>query len=355
MSMTVPGTRRHARTAAAACALLVALASCSSDSGTTTSAPTTPASTDGATSTTTAPTTDAATTTADQTTTAAASAPTASADSVAAAMADGCPSEVFPDLSATEGPGGDYAMPSVSVTCADGTMTVTSNDMPSYTYVAMTPNALEEQDFEWTITLDPQVAAEKTDIVNRLGTLGFTTTGIPVYGPTEGAIPPDQAYGDPVHNGLLDGCGGHTGGDADYHYHTIIYTEAACNLQSSELVGYAIDGFPIYNSVVCLDAACTTTDLAQSGYTVTGDPSSEVWNAVEYTGGDGAGTATTNVLDECNGRIEPDGSYAYHLTVTQFPYIIGCFTGTATEQQGAAAAAMPPMNGQAPAGPSPSA
>ena len=248
-----------------------------------------------------------------------------------------CPSAAFPDLSSTSA-GASYAAPEVTVTCTDSTVTVTSNDMISYPFVQKTPNALAPQNFSWTIPLQPKRASSSTSIVNRLGTLGFTVTGIAIYGPTEGPVPPAEAFGDPVYNGLLDACGGHTGPQSEYHYHTIIYTDAACNFETSQLVGYAIDGFPIYNSVICLDAGCRTTTLATSGYAKTGDPKNNSWKAYTFTGGSGDGA-----LDECNGRVEVDGTYAYHLTPTQFPYIIGCLAGTATTQTGAAAAPMPNM------------
>ncbi|MEE2789535.1 MAG: YHYH protein, partial [Myxococcota bacterium] len=32
-------------------------------------------------------------------------------------------------------------------------------------------------------------------------------------------------------------------------------------------------------------------------------------------------------LDECNGRVGPDGTYRYHAT-SSFPYLLGCFSGT---------------------------
>ena len=35
-------------------------------------------------------------------------------------------------------------------------------------------------------------------------------------------------------------------------------------------------------------------------------------------------------LDECNGRIGPDGTYRYHATST-FPYILGCYHGVITQ------------------------
>lgn len=56
-----------------------------------------------------------------------------------------CPSAVFPDLSAVAGPGADYAMPVVAVQCTDTEVVVTSNGMPGYEFVPMTPNGLQEQ------------------------------------------------------------------------------------------------------------------------------------------------------------------------------------------------------------------
>jgi hypothetical protein len=97
-----------------------------------------------------------------------------------------------------------------------------------------------------------------------MGTLAFTTTGLAIYGPTEAAIPADKPYGDPNYNGLLDTCGGHTGPSAEYHNH-VLYTLAACNLNSRAVLGYAIDGFPIYGPTACLNVACTSTGTVRSG------------------------------------------------------------------------------------------
>ena len=254
-----------------------------------------------------------------------------------------CPTAVFPDLSAVAGPGGDYAMPTVAVECTDTEVVVTSNGMPGYEFVEMTPNGLQEQNWEWRVPLKPEVADDVTSIVDVLGALGFTTTGLPIYGPTEGPMPEREAFGDPVYNGLLDGCGGHTGFDADYHNHAL-NAVAACNLDTSFIIGYALDGFPIYNSVGCLDLECSETSVFVSGYDMTGDPTSYSWKAYTY---DASGKS--NVLDECNGRIGPDGTYRYHAT-TAFPYIIGCLRGNATTQTGNAAAPMPPMGGPPPNG-----
>jgi len=249
-----------------------------------------------------------------------------------------CPSSVFPDLSGSIGAGEEYAMPDVTVECTDTDLVVTSNGMPSYTFEPMTPNALNEQAWVWRVPLKPTVAASTTSIVDVLGTLGFTTTGLPIYGPTEGPQPATEAFGDPIYNGILDTCGGHTGFAGDYHDHAL-YADVYCDLTSSFIIGYALDGFPIYNSVGCLDVDCTQTAQFVSGYDMTGDPTSYAWKAYTYDS-----TGKTNVLDECNGRIGPDGTYRYHAT-DAFPYIIGCFAGTSTKQSGNAAADMPPMGG----------
>jgi len=237
--------------------------------------------------------------------------------------ASGCPSNYkFVDLSSAPGPGSGYAKPKVTASCANGTLTVTSNDMIGYTFVSKTPNGLKEQNFTWNVTTSPKVATSATSIQNQLGTLAFTVTGIPIYGPTEGPVPPNEAFGDPVYNNLLDSCKGHTGYNSDYHYHAILAIND-CYLNET-IVGYANDGFPIYSN---------PGYKYVSGYKKTGDPDSYSWKAYTYVGGD------SNTLDKCNGRTDENGGYRYYITEA-FPYVIGCFTGTPTSQVGKAAAPM---------------
>jgi hypothetical protein len=133
---------------------------------------------------------------------------------------------------------------------------------------------------------------------------------------------------------MLDTCGGHTGPASEYHYHVLI-TVAICNLKNTGVLGYAIDGFPIYGPTACLNVKCTKKAAVKSGYVQIGNPQKNVWNAYKYSA-----TPSTTVLDECNGRVQPDGTYGYHATLS-FPYIFGCFKGTPTTQTGGAAA---PMN-----------
>lgn len=235
--------------------------------------------------------------------------------------ATGCSSSYkFPDLSSAPGAGGSYTKPTVKASCSNGTLTMTSNGMIPYAFEPKTPNALTAQSYTWKVTTNPVAAASTTSIRNQLGTLAFTVTGVPIYGPTEGPVPPNQAFGDPVWNNILDSCKGHTGYGGAYHYHAILAVNA-CYLQET-IIGYALDGFPIYSN---------PNWSQKSGYVRTGDPTSNSWDA--YTS-QNAGT-----LDACNGRTGDDGSYRYYATES-FPYVIGCYRGTPAATTGQAAAPM---------------
>jgi len=260
-----------------------------------------------------------------------------------------CPTAAFPDLSKSAGAGPNYAKPSITVTCSSTELKVSSNGMISFTFEPKTPNALTTQDWNWSVPLNPVKAKSSTTIKNVLGTLGFTVSGLPIYGPTEGPQPTAQAFGDPVYNKIMDTCGGHTGPAREYHHHAITLAQQ-CNLSKQKILGYALDGFPIYTTLGCIDKKCTKTALMVSGYVKTGDPTTNSWDAYTYKS-----SKSTTTLDACNGRTQPDGTYGYHVT-TGFPYIIGCFTGTATLPKGRASEPMPPMGGPEqpqPGGPQP--
>ena len=254
------------------------------------------------------------------------------------AAPSGCPAGNFPDLSTSVGAGSGYDKPAISASCANNMLTVKSNGMISYPFTPKTPNSLKTQNWTWTIPISPAIAKSTTAINTKMGTIGFTVTGIPIYGPMEGPVPAAEAYGDPIYNAILDSCGGHTGPSSEYHDH-YLGLDAQCNLSQRKVLGYALDGFPIYNAQGCLNAACTKTATFKSGYVKTKDPKTDAWGSYTYKSGQKG-----NVLDACNGRKEPDGTYGYHATTT-FPYIIGCYKGTPVTQSGAAAGPMPAMGG----------
>lgn len=242
-----------------------------------------------------------------------------------------CPSVHFMDLDDVAGPGGQYDMPWIDVSCHEDTVTVLSNGLPHYTFQPMTPNALQSQDFMWTFPLHPEVAATPTDIP-LLGTVGMAINGCPIYGPNEGPFP--DPYGDPIYNDIMDWNQGHTGGSGDYHFHALLtstFYPDYVDGEISPILGYGLDGFPVYGPYGCGDADCTEIVKFESSWEATGDPTTYAWDNHDCLAASCA-AAAGNKLDRCNGRIGPDGTYRYHAT-DGFPYVFGCYTGTASGAQ----------------------
>ena len=207
------------------------------------------------------------------------------------------------------------------MSCTSTSLIVESNGIPSYEFVAITPNDLAAQNHRYVVPLDPELPERASDIP-LLGTAGFAVNGLPIYGPNEGPFP--DPYGDPIYNDIMDECQGHTARAGDYHYHALLVAcltrDTAAN-QASPVIGYASDGFPIYGPRGCIDASCSQVVTFVSSWEQVADPTTYAWDAYQYREKSGA-----QYLDECNGRIGPDGSYRYHAT-SGFPYVLGCYAG----------------------------
>jgi len=152
--------------------------------------------------------------------------------------------------------------------------------------VRLNPNRIQAQDFVFRIPASPQVARRPTD--TRLGPIGVAVNGVPLFNqyarPNEPLdreiISFDQGKGHPQRTGM-------------YHYH--VEPPYLTAESSSALIGYLLDGFPLYG------------------------PTEE----------DGS---TPTDLDECNGHTHPtkdypEGIYHYHV-VPAPPYFVGCYKGT---------------------------
>jgi hypothetical protein len=207
--------------------------------------------------------------------------------------------------------------PEMSVYCEGDALVVESNGLPNFEFVPMTPNDLSAQDYVWEIPATPAEGASPEDIP-LLGPVAVAVNGLPVYGPNEAG---DLGYGDPYLDGILDFCSGHTGAVGDYHFHArpdCLFDDM--NGQTSLVVAYAFDGYPVLAPFACADEGCSSTYAVESSWQKTSDAAA-AWDAHEYVAGAGD-------LDACNGLVREDGSYAYYATDT-FPYLLGCYRGQA--------------------------
>jgi hypothetical protein len=149
------------------------------------------------------------------------------------------------------------------------------------------PNHVGAQHLDFEIPLHPVVAAEASCL--PMGMIGFTLTGVAFYSAL------DDAGRDAAAHEIQDDCDGHPQVNAQYHYHNA--SPCLPGVDTDEVVGWALDGFPILGLKDANGAWVTDADL-----------------------------------DACHGRhgqVVADGrtyEYAYHLT-REYPYTLGCFSG----------------------------
>ena len=212
----------------------------------------------------------------------------------------------------------DLADPEVSASCVDDNVVINSNQIPDFPYIETSPGVPSVNELEFTIPAIPTVA-ETPIAVPALGALGVAINGIPIYGATEGTGGDVLSLG-----GGFTECGGHNG-PGGYHYHTFdidgsdycLFSEAEATAEP-QLFGYALDGYPIYSG---------NFQYTSSWYL--SDPSlfaTDTFSAHTFVEGSGD-------LDQCNGRTDANGNYAYYTT-DSFPYTLGCYRGVVTQAEG---------------------
>lgn len=236
-----------------------------------------------------------------------------------------CLADAFMDVKRTAGPGNGHARPRLEVQCEDGVMIVSSNAIPHYEFVQITPNPLVELNQDYRLPLRPELA-EKPSPLPLFGPAGVAINGIPIFGPNEGPVPP-PGFGDPVYNAIMDACMGHTA--RRYHYHALVqscFETAARDGEPSPILAFAADGFPVYGPFGCADAECSEVIEFKSSWDQLRSPEFDAWDAHRFVP-----KAGREYLDRCNGHSGDDhgGAYHYHATAT-WPYILGCFSGTAS-------------------------
>jgi len=160
----------------------------------------------------------------------------------------------------------------------------------------------------FVMPLNPSLLADDAYLeVPTRGLLGMSLNGIPAYGPQE--IENMNALED-LEGDLIVPAAGHATIQGEWHYHSGAFglVDDAVLIPSDQLIGYALDGFPIYGPV-----------------------------------------EDTSTLDLCNGIGETAEDYRYHVRtydqvdeyadycdpdntgVIQWNYIIGCYRGQPSE------------------------
>ena len=155
------------------------------------------------------------------------------------------------------------------------------------------PNSIRTQSVRYSLPRNPKRAEQASCL--PMGAIGIATNGVAIYNALDGL------ERDAVAHEVQDRCGGHPQMSGQYHYHSIpdCLTRKQSTKRHSGLVGFALDGFPIYGPR-----------------------------------GAGGKLLDNDDLDACHGhvgRVKLDGrwrrTYHYHATL-EYPYTFGCFRGT---------------------------
>ncbi|MCB9764919.1 MAG: YHYH protein [Alphaproteobacteria bacterium] len=202
------------------------------------------------------------------------------------------------------------AFTGADASCDGDHLDIESDGLPEYAYDDVSGMGLTAQDHAWSIPLAPALLDTPRELP-LVGEIGVTVEGLPISPPNDG---PAWGYGDPLAEGRLDACGGHTGMAGDYHVHA---PGACADTTPGAVIGYALDGHPIVTPWVCGDDDCVTKHKVASSWQQTTPAERNPWYAWSFVEGSGD-------LDRCNGMTLDDGTYAYVAT-DGFPYGPGCF------------------------------
>lgn len=213
-------------------------------------------------------------------------------DSTKKAFVDGAVSWAQARVSIKEGSGAlavsSNALPKGSTT---GRFPISSSD-DAYEY-DRNPNSIAGQNVSYSLPAKPEKASKPGCLSG--GMIGVATNGVPIFDAL------DAGGEDAVAHEIQDSCHGHPQQQSLYHYHDIskCLTKGDSTTAHSKLVGYALDGFPVYGPR-----------------------------------GDGGQKLTNADLDACHGhtgwvtlRGKRVRIYHYHAT-SEYPYTIGCYHGT---------------------------
>jgi hypothetical protein len=242
----------------------------------------------------------------------------------------------------------------VRITVTDGVRTITADGIPDHVTGQFpnrnNPNTIRAQRYTFKMPVAPQKNERPTDVGGWL--YGVALNGVPFdpgtaeYWRGTAGIWRYDALSGKINLGL-DDSHAHVQPTGAYHYHGLptglIKKHSEGTKAQMTLIGYAADGFPIYNQYGHdrADDAASPVRVLRSSY--------KLKNEIRPGGGnvgpggkcdgtfveDFAYVAGSGDLDECNGREGvtpeyPEGTYYYAVT-EEFPFISRWFRGTPDE------------------------
>ena len=252
---------------------------------------------------------------------------------------------------------------SVDISANNSTRTIQANNIPDHLVGlfgnvtgSLNPNAISAQNSTYRITTTPQLANRTTELLGSSGpeySFGVLLNGVEVD-PVAAELWPHvrgsfsnvnwewnlEAINIQIG---LDCNNAHVQPTGKYHYHgipTLYINQLSVSSDRMTLIGYAADGFPIYNKYAYSNAdnaGSAVVEMLPSFQLKEGErPGNGVGAPCgSYNGiysNDYEYAPNTGHLDECNGRTGvtpeyPDGTYYYVITES-FPSVPRCFVGT---------------------------
>jgi len=252
--------------------------------------------------------------------------------------------------------------------CADTTRSLVANGLPDHEVGTFpnrnNPNTITAQDVAFNFPLSPEISSptgDPTQVVAyalngvkfEVGTAGTCNDAGDCAPIGNGGTWRMEAVGDSSFDFGNDESNGHVQPFGAYHYHGIPEGLLAKLGKGATptLVGWAVDGFPIYARYgysIADDASSAVTVLTSSyELKATGDagrPSTSIYPMGAFTQ-DWSYAEGSGDLDECNGRVGvtpefPDGIYHYYLT-DSFPFGQRCVKGSTIDGGGGPGAGGP--------------
>ena len=241
---------------------------------------------------------------------------------------------------------------------------IVTNGLPNHDFHSGPGCCASEQDRTWLIPLEPanntacnpSASSDGCTMAPERGAIAFAVNGVAIYGPEDGpggdaVAGQEGAYEEDRQHVWLGLCHGHSGPGGEFHYHAdgncmhwhpegeqtwLNYSMESSRTvtEHSPIVGFALDGYPIYGFVGWGDDG-EIVEMTSSYRLKDGETGYNGIDDYEYVSGMGD-------LDACNGQWGPtpdypEGIYHYHSTWYNgeggigFPYFILCYQGVVEE------------------------